>query len=207
MRALRLRFVDATIVTLSAKLLHFGLWARNRNPDQARRQVKTVLELTWDVLPNFLHLCTDKSENDGGVALGATMRAHMQPGDPWIFDKGCDARDRLLSLHQAGAFFLTPLHTQKVRCDRVLLETDPSACPSAPPQTGQAHFFVTRVIEGVFENSQKTPKTRQKMGGYAVDLDRRPSLRSTHQDLEAVNFDDQLAPLYRWAAGRRRHIC
>lgn len=152
-QALRLRFVDATTVTLSAKLLAFGLLVGTRNPDKARRHVKSVMELT-DRLPNLLHLCTHKSENADSVALGETMRQHSQPGDLWVFDKGCHGRQRLLALHEAKAFFLTPHSQQNLRIDRVLVQTDPTAWPSAPPQKGEPDFVLVRVEQAVFENSQ-----------------------------------------------------
>jgi hypothetical protein len=153
--ALRLRFVDATTVTLSAKLMQFGLLVGTRSKDKARRHVKSVLELT-DRLPNLLHLCKDKSENADSVALGESMRKHSQPGDLWIFDKGCHGRERLLKIHQAQAFFLTPHGSQGVRVERRLLQTDPTTWPSAPPKEGEADFVLTRVEQVVFENSQPT---------------------------------------------------
>jgi hypothetical protein len=155
LQALRLRFVDATTVTLSAKLLQFGLLVGTRSQDKPRRHVKSVVELT-DRLPNLLRLCKDKSENADSVALGETMQKHSQPGDLWIFDKGCHGRQRLLSIHEAHAFFLTPHSQQKLRIDRVLLETDPATWPNQPPQEGEPDFVLVRVEQGIFENSQST---------------------------------------------------
>lgn len=153
-QALRLRFVDATTVTLSAKLLHFGLWARNRTPDKARRAVKSVWELTQDRLPHLLHLCTDKRENADSVALGETMQHHAKAGDLFVFDKGCEARQRLLDLHQAGAFFLTPHGQQGVRIDRLLLEVAPDAWPAQAPDKDAPDFVLVKVEQAVFENSR-----------------------------------------------------
>jgi hypothetical protein len=158
----RVRIVDATTVTLSAKLMDFGLRVGTRSPEKTRRHVKSVIELAPDGLPNFLHLCTEPSENADSVALGQTMQTHSQCGDLWVFDKGCHGRDRLLKIYQARAFFLTPHTQQHIQVDRVLLETDPTTWPTAPPQEGQAHFVLTRVECGVFANSQSTATTRAK---------------------------------------------
>lgn len=155
LQALRLRVVDATTVTLSAKLLQFGLLVGTRALDKPRRHVKSVVELT-DRLPNLLHLCTDKSENADSVALGETMRRHSHPGDLWIFDKGCHGRQRLLAIHEARAFFLTPHSQQNLHIDRVLLETDPATWPTVAPKQGEPDFVLVRVEQGVFANSQPT---------------------------------------------------
>jgi len=167
LQALRLRFVDATTVTLSAKLLQFGLLVGTRSPEKARRHVKSVVELT-DRLPNLLHLCTDKSENADSVALGETMRQHSQPGDLWVFDKGCHGRQRLLFIHEAHAFFLTPHSQQNLRVDRIVLQTDPATWPSAPPKEGEPDFVLVGVEQGVFENSQ--PTQNKKWQGMPVVL-------------------------------------
>lgn len=170
LRALRLRFVDATIVTLSAKLLSFGLLVGTRSASKTRRHVKSVLELGAEGLPNFLQLCRNKSENADSVALGETMRIHSQPGDLWVFDKGCHGRERLLAIAEAGAFFLTPHKDQNITVQHVHLDTDPASWPAAPPDAGEPTFVLTRVQTGVFENSQTSAKTRVKWAAMPLVL-------------------------------------
>lgn len=157
-KTLRLRLVDATLVTLSAKLLTFGLLVGTCAKDKPRRHLKTVLELSEARLPQLLHLCTDKSENADSVALGETMRTNSHPGDLWVFDKGCHGKDRLLAIAQAKAFFLTPLSQQKLRIDQTLWQADPTALPQPPPGKGEPPYVLTKVEVGVFQNSQPTTK-------------------------------------------------
>lgn len=91
-RGLHVRRIDATTVTASAKLLHFGLQqrahrrAKNQTP---KRHVKAVLELSEDGLPSLLRLCRDRSETNDNQALGRSMQAATQPNDLWVFDRGC----------------------------------------------------------------------------------------------------------------------
>ena len=152
-RTLHLRFVDATIVTLSAKLLHFGLLVATCSKDKARRYVKSVIELD-ERRPNFLHLCKDPAENADSVALGETMARHTQAGDLWVLDKGCDSRQRLLDLHTLGAFFMTPLGKQGIHVTHVVWEAPADMLPTDPPAPNAARFVVERVETGVFANSQ-----------------------------------------------------
>jgi hypothetical protein len=152
-QSLKLHFVDATTVTLSAKLLTFGLRGGTNSPHKARRNLKSVLELSEE-LPQLLHLCTDKAENSDSVALGETMVRHTKPGDLWVFDKGCNSRDRLLALHQRHAFFLTPHHQQGIQATRVVFCLATAEHPTQVPQNQEASFVVTKVWTGVFHNSQ-----------------------------------------------------
>jgi len=149
-RALRLRWVDATLVTLSSKLLHFGLSGGTRKGRATHRTVKSVLEVQEAGLPHFLHLCTQQAENADSVALGATMQAHAQEGDLFIFDKGCEARPRLFALHQKQAFFLTPHGQQGLRIDREVFCASEAHMPVAPPAPEEAPFVVLRVQLGGF---------------------------------------------------------
>ena len=167
---LKLRIVDATSVTLSAKILHFGLLVGTRSKEKPRRHIKSVIELT-DELPNFLHLCTDKTENADSIALGVTMRQHSNPGDLWIFDKGCHGRQRLLDIHEKEAFFLTPHTMQGLRIERVLWNAESQAenaefptifheKSATLPEKGPAGFVLVRVEQGFFENSQTKQNKR-----------------------------------------------
>ena len=160
-RALNLRFVDATTVTLSAKLMAFGLLVGTRSPDKARRHVKSVIELS-EGRPNLLHLCKDAAENADSTALGETMARHTQAGDLWVFDKGCHSRQRLLDLHTLGAFFLTPLSQQGVETKALLWQAQ-DAPPTAAPKPGEPRFVVRRVETGVFANTQVKQNERWKV--------------------------------------------
>lgn len=159
-RALRLRFVDATTVTLSAKLLEFGLLVGSRNPDKAHRHVKSILELSEEGLPNFLHLCTQRCENADSVALGVTMAEHSNAGDLWIFDKGCHGRERLLALQQRHAFFLTPHTQQNLGVRRVVWQADPALLPTHAPEAGEPTYVPVRVETAVFQNSQSAQNAK-----------------------------------------------
>jgi hypothetical protein len=158
-QALKLRIVDATSVTLSAKLLAWGLKSRNCNPDKARRTIKSVVELS-EGLPNLLKVCDDKTENADSVALGATMQMHSQPGDLWVFDKGCHGRHRLLDIHQERAFWLTPHTKQQTRTLQTLFCLPEEERPVGPPKSDTGRYVVVRVEQVVFENSQESAKSR-----------------------------------------------
>ena len=160
---LRLRRVDATIVTLSSKLLHFGIKtshgtscgkAENRVV-RARNQVKAVFELDDDGIPGLLHVCRDQAEASDNVAMGDTMVAHATPGDLFVFDKGCHSRDRLLALHTACAYFLTPHHQQSLKTLRTLYGANPADRPTGAPREGEADYILSRVEEAIFENGKK----------------------------------------------------
>jgi len=113
----RPRFVDATLVTLSAKLLGFGLCGGTSRGRADRRSVKSVLALEGG-LPRLLRVCRDQPESSDCVALGDTMLAQTRPGDLWVFDKGMHDRARLLALSEAGAFFVTPHKQQGLTSSR-----------------------------------------------------------------------------------------
>lgn len=158
-QALKLRFVDATTVTLSAKLMTFGLLVGSRAPDKSHRHVKSVLELRGG-LPQLLRLCKDQSQNSDNVALGGTMADHTQPGDLWIFDKGCNSRERLWDLHTRKAFFLTPHHQQGILTHRIIFALANDLLPTHPPVPGDTGFVVTQVTTGVFANSVQSGNER-----------------------------------------------
>ena len=152
-QALKVRRVDATTVTLSAKLLTFGLAHGNRTPDKARRGVKSVLELSQDGLPQLLKLCKDRADKSDCVAVGDAMLTHTQAGDLWVFDKGCHDRHRLLALHQAGSFWLTPHSTQALHEQASLWQRE-TALPTHAPQAHEPDFVVVQVTQAAFGNTQ-----------------------------------------------------
>ena len=156
MRALRLRWVDATLVTLSSRLLCFGLLSGTCKARGSMRTVKSVLELQEGGMPHFLHLCTQQAENADSVALGATMAEQAKEGDLFIFDKGCEARQRLRVLAQKRAFFLTPHGQQGLRIYQELFCAANTTLPGHAPQKQEAPFVVLRVQTGVFA-SPSTP--------------------------------------------------
>jgi hypothetical protein len=158
-QSLKLRFVDATTVTLSSKLMTFGLLVGSRSKDKSHRHVKSVMELS-EGLPQFLHLCKDQTECCDSEALGKTMARHAQPGDLFIFDKGCTSRDRLLDLHILKTFFLTPRDRQGLSTDKILFtlphDLIPTDAPSKDLETDKdsPDLVVTQVSTGVFANDQ-----------------------------------------------------
>lgn len=133
LQVLNLRIIDATIVTLSAKLLSFGIKANHGNKGE-KRQVKSVLELSDEGLPNLLHVCKEQSEFSDVKALGETMKRHTHPGDLWVFDKGCHGHQVLFDLHRFGAYWITPHSTQKLVVLDVLFESEIALPESAPSE-------------------------------------------------------------------------
>jgi hypothetical protein len=175
----RLRFVDATTVTGSAKLLTFGIRQRSggRNgTGPVYRHVKAVMELrkgslTDPGLPQLLHLCREQRETNDNQALGPTMAEVAQPGQLFVFDRGCKDRDRLLQLHQAGAFWLTPRCGQGVREDTEVWKDprDAAAWERAKQEAqaaAEAHprepapCLLRRVVLGVFEAAEERASSR-----------------------------------------------
>jgi hypothetical protein len=169
-RALRLRIVDATEVVLSAKLLAFGIHFRsggNAGPGHNKRHVKSVLTLSEDGWPDFLHLCREQKEASDNVALGDAMVAATQPGDLWIVDGGLTDRDRMLAIHAKKGFFLGPHQQQKWRVLQTVWEAPPGEAEAqrsallwaAQKQARRAGKRLSppcrlvRVEQAVFENS------------------------------------------------------
>jgi hypothetical protein len=153
-RALRVRWADATAVTLSAKLLHWGLRCGHREGKGAKRQSKTVMSLDEHRLPQLLRICEKASETSDSVAMGDAMIEHTRPGDVWVFDKGCQSRLRLLKLHQKGAFWLTPHSTQGLRERETVWEAPEPGQPTAEPARGEPSFIVQRVERAFFGNTR-----------------------------------------------------
>lgn len=147
-QALKLRIVDATTVTLSAKLLDLGMSVNYAN-NCRRSHVKSVVELSGEGLPNLLRVCRDRTEFADQVALGDAMKANTKKGDLWIFDKGCFTRKVFFSLHQAKAFFITPHSQQHTSVLETILELDPST-PQAPPEENRPTLVIHKVERVVF---------------------------------------------------------
>lgn len=174
-RALRLRRVDATLVGLSAQLLHFGLYTGPsgcKRTGTPRRVVKSVFTLDGETgFPNLLHLCREQTELNDNPALGDPLLAATQPGDLWIVDAGLSDRGRLLALHQSGGFFLVPQATQKLRVRQVIFRAP--AVEEAPPprQTGSPPpFRLLGVEEAGFENGNdaRSAPSQEKWGAMPL---------------------------------------
>src|SRR5258708_11370129 len=105
--SLRLRLVDATVVTLAAKLLHWGRRSGSRRASGTRRQVKSVFELSGYGLPNLLHICKEQAELADNAAIGRTLKPETQPNDLWGFDRGWPSREPLFEIHTGGRVFDT----------------------------------------------------------------------------------------------------
>jgi hypothetical protein len=170
---LRHRIADATTVTLSAKLMAFGIRVASKkgrgNATYDRRHIKSVLELSAEGLPRLLRLCREQAEANDNPALGDPLLEQSLPGDLWLFDSGCFDRDRLLQLHQRGAFFLTPHHGQRLRCVQPLWQAPPAAEGEEPPPAPRdprapAPYRLLRVQLARFENSNDatSPSRRRK---------------------------------------------
>ena len=168
-RALHLRFVDATTVTLSAKLLHFGLRVGTRSADKPRRHIKTVWEQDDNGLPACLRLCKTASECGDSAALGDTMLRTARAGDLFVFDKGCHCRQRLFALHQAQTFWLTPHSTQGLQ-QRQTVWQSAAPPPDCPPRSGQASGQLVSVETAVFGNTTDSKAARQQWQEMPVVL-------------------------------------
>jgi transposase len=150
-QALKLRIIDATIVTLSAKLLDFGIKA-NHGGKGLKSQIKSVIELSDEGLPNLLHICKTQSEFSDVVALGETIKANTKTGDLWVFDKGCHSRHVLYSVHNRGSFWITPHSTQNLTVIDTLYERSPDV-PEIP-QGNEPVLRIHRVELAIFSNKR-----------------------------------------------------
>ena len=151
--------VDATIVCISAKICSFGIKRNTNKAGNKRSFVKSVFSLN-DGMPNFLHLCKTPSELNDNIALGKTIVDTCVRGHVFVFDSGCDSRDKLLQIHEKGAYFITPHRTQGLGVKRVVWAADNPITPYEAPGPGEPGFIVTSVEECVFETT--TQKSRCK---------------------------------------------
>ncbi len=175
-RGLRLRRADATTVVLSAKVLAFGIHVARRGqrgPVYDKRHAKSVLALSAEGLPQFLHLCAEQAEANDNPALAEPVIAATQPGDLWLMDQGVSDRDRLLAIHLKKGFFVVP-HRDQALCVLEVVWQAPRtadapllAPPPAPRSAGRnkprgpAPCRLLRVERAVFENeadAQSAPK-------------------------------------------------
>lgn len=158
---LNLRIIDTTIVTLSAKLLSFGIKANHGNKGE-KRQVKSVVELSEDGIPNLLHICNKQCEFSDVKALGETMKSHTKKGDLWVFDKGCHGHQVLLDLHQSGAFWITPHSTQGLIVLETVFESNTSL-PETAPEDQEQTLIIQRVESATFSSKWSGVKNLKSM--------------------------------------------
>lgn len=143
--------VDATLVTISAKLCSFGLEHKSSTPGKDRTLVKSVFTL-HDQMPGFLRLCENVEEHNDNKAMGDSITANCTAGQVWIFDKGCNSRDILKAIHDKKAFFVTRLGTQGVKVLRTVYSAEQSEMPTEVPGKGDPSYVIARVEECVFAN-------------------------------------------------------
>lgn len=160
LQVLNLRIIDATIVTLSAKLLSFGMTANNATTK--KRQVKSVLELSGEGIPNLLHVCKEQSECSDSVALGQSMKQHTKQNDLWVFDKGCNAHHVLFGLHQLNAYWITPLANQKLLVREVVFQSE-DVVPESAAGKDEEILLVHRVELATFSGKWSKVKGLESM--------------------------------------------
>jgi hypothetical protein len=144
--------VDATLVTISAKLCSFGLEHKSSTPGKDRKLVKSVFTL-HDQMPGFLRLCENVEEHNDNKAIGDSITASCAAGQIWIFDKGCNSRDILKTIHDKKAFFVTRLGTQGVKTLRTVYSAEQSEMLIEVPGKGDPSYVIAHVEECVFANS------------------------------------------------------
>jgi len=149
-QSLKLRIVDPVTITLSSKLLSFGIKVDYKKRGSANH-VKSVIELDNNGIPDLLHVCTDKSEICDSVSMGSAMETTAKPNDLFIFDRGCNQLKKLFSIHNKKAFWLTPHHRQSFKVVETLMESD-SSVPQALPETEQDNCRIHRVELAYFDN-------------------------------------------------------
>ena len=151
--ALSVHKVDATIVTLSAKLCSFGIQQRVNQTTRQHTLIKSVFSLE-DNVPAFLHLCSEPRETSDSKAIGEPVVRECKAGQLWVFDRGCTDRDVFLEIHNKGAFFLTRHHNQGLEVLRTLYAAEDVSAPTHVPEPG-SDFIVSSVQECVFMGSER----------------------------------------------------
>ena len=136
---------------------------------KSRRYVKTVWEQDDNGLPACLHRCKTASENADSVALGETMRRKARPGDLFVFDQGCHGRARLLALHHAQAFWLTPLGTHCLNARQTVWPSD-AVSFDCPPASEAASGQLIAVETAVFGNATEAATQWREMPLVRVHL-------------------------------------
>jgi len=151
--------VDATIVSITAKLQSFGLEHKSSTPGKDRPLVKSVFAL-HDQMPEFLRLCSEVEEHSDNKAIGDAIKARSKAGEVYVFDKGCSAREVLKAIHNSGAYFVTRLGTHGLSVPRRVFTADSEAAPVTAPGKDDPKFVVASVEECVFANSSPAETKR-----------------------------------------------
>lgn len=146
-KSLKLRFIDSTTVTLSSKLLSFGINVKYKG-DHEYRHVKSVVELSDDGLPNLLHICDKDSDLADSIAMGNAISKFNNKGDLWIFDRGMSHRGRMFEMHNAGSFFLTRYHCQLHVVTEIIMRAESEAPPVNTPDIVGTDCAIHRVESG-----------------------------------------------------------
>jgi len=160
-KALRIRFADATVVNLTSKLLKFGIGigsGKRAKYGESYNQVKGVFELSGDRLPSILRICREQNDNSDCVAIGDAMIEHNEPGSLWVFDKGCFDRSRFLKLTDAGSFFITPHSTQNLNIFETVMCSTCTLESLEKPGKGEPTYILTGVERAQFGNTKDRDK-------------------------------------------------
>jgi len=146
-KALRLRYVDATVVTLSSRLINFGLLINQQKSKFPVRNIKTVFSLNEHGLPRMMRLCESRSELSDNVALGDPILASLQANDLCVFDAGMNDRSRFLAINNANAYFLTRHSSQTLSIQNVIFEPRQEDITDDAPKKGEQTYQLVRVEE------------------------------------------------------------
>jgi len=144
-KALHIRFVDATIVALSARILQVGLLVNHRSKKGPLRYIKAVYSLDEHGLPRIMRICAHADENSDCLAIGEPILASMQPNDLFVFDAGMTDRQRMLAMNNAGAYFITRHSTQNLNTLEVVYESNQDQITDDAPKKGEATYQLLRV--------------------------------------------------------------
>jgi hypothetical protein len=144
-RALQIRYIDATIVTLSAMLMEVGLLVNHNTKRGALRYIKSVFSLDDNGFPKLLRQCKNKDEHSDNTALGDSIIASLLPNSLNVFDGGLTDRNRLLKIHIAGSYFITRHISQKLNVREVVYESDNDQRADDAPKKGEPTYQLLRV--------------------------------------------------------------
>jgi len=159
-KGMNVRFVDATIVSMPAGIMDFGLLFTDNKQKPARREVKAVYSIDENGLPKFLRLCTDKREHNDSVALGDPILATMNPHELCVFDAGVRDRFRLLLMDNANSYFLTRQSIQTLNTVNIVYEDNMLNITEDAPGKGRPTYQLNRVEECRFGNSREADKKK-----------------------------------------------
>jgi hypothetical protein len=133
-RKVAVRKIDSTLVTISAKLLRFGM----ENCHGGRKGVKYSVELQAG-LPVRLMLFTEQEAFSDDIALPELIAQKSSNGNVNIavFDRGVNGKKTLVRLAKENIFFVSRLtrHTVEVVTDRPLAEAETKTLTILSDQT------------------------------------------------------------------------